>query len=84
MSSDEFQEQRTKAEAIVQRAASDVDFGRKLVDDPEGTLRAEGLSDKTITDFVREQELVEVGGYVLECGWTCNISSCTNTRLTFH
>lgn len=81
MTTDEVQAQREKAEAIVQRAESDDDFRQKLVDDPEGTLRAEGLSDKTIPDFIREQEIGDVSGYLLDCGWSCNISSCTNTRI---
>ncbi len=82
MTTDEVQQQREKAEAIVQRAESDDDFRQKLVDDPEGTLRAEGLSDKAIPDFIREQELADVSGYRIgECGFSCNISSCTNTRI---
>lgn len=81
MTTDEVQQQREKAEAIVQRAESDDDFRQKLVDDPEGTLRAEGLSDKAIPDFIREQELADVSGYLMDCGFSCNISSCTNTRI---
>jgi hypothetical protein len=83
MSSDEVQEQREKAEAIVERAVKDADFRRKLVDDPEGTLRTEGLREEVIPEFIREQELGDVAGYRYgDCTFTCNISSCTNTRLS--
>jgi hypothetical protein len=81
VTTDEVQQQREKAEAIVQRAGSDDEFRQRLVDDPDGTLRAEGLSDKAIPDFIREQELADVSGYRLDCGFSCNISSCTNTRI---
>ena len=78
MSTPPVEEIRRKSEAILKRAESDEPFRQKLVDDPEGTLRAEGLPDEAIIDFVRETELGDVAGYmrIVDCGFTCNISTC--------
>ena len=78
MSSPPVEEIRRKSEAIVERAQSDEPFRQKLVADPEGTLRAEGLPDEAITDFVRETDLGDVAGYmrIADCGISCNISTC--------
>lgn len=84
MSTPQVEEARRKSQEILSRAEADESFRTKLVDDPEGTLRAEGLPDEAITDFVREAELGDVSGYLLECGFTCNITTCGSTRLTFH
>lgn len=82
MSSAQIEEARKKSQAILDRATSDESFRQKLNDDPEGTLRAEGLPDKAIIDFVREAELGDVGGYLMlgDCGFTCNITTCGMTR----
>ena len=78
MSSAPIEEIRKKSDAILKHAQSDESFRQKLTDDPEGTLRAEGLPEEAITDFVREAELADVAGYarLMECGFTCSISSC--------
>ena len=78
MSSSDVEEARKKSQAILDRATSDESFRQKLSDDPEGTLRAEGLPDEAIIDFVRETELGDVAGYmrIVDCGFTCNISTC--------
>jgi hypothetical protein len=78
MTSPELEEIRRKSDSILSRAQSDESFRQKLKDDPEGILRAEGLPDEAIGDFIREAELGEVAGYlrVADCGVTCTISSC--------
>jgi hypothetical protein len=86
MAEDQVQEIRKKSQAIVSRAESDESFRQKLVDDPEATLRAEGLDGEGITDFVRETGLADVAGYRMpgllgDCGYTCNISNCGNSVL---
>ena len=43
MSSSQVEEARKKSTAIVERAIDDESFRKKLNDDPEETLRAEGL-----------------------------------------
>ena len=82
MSSSQIEEARKKSEAILERATDDESFRKKLNEDPEGTLRAEGLPDEAIQDFVREAELGDVAGYAMltECGFTCNITTCGMTR----
>lgn len=81
MGSSQIEEVRKKSEAILGRAETDESFRLKLRDDPEGTLRAEGLPDEAIGDFVREAELGDVGGYLMDCGFTCSISTCGNSRI---
>jgi hypothetical protein len=76
-------EVRKKSEAIVGRAQSDKSFAQKLKDDPEGILRAEGLPDEAIGDFIREAELGEVAGYAMDCTFTCTITTCGVTRRAF-
>ena len=77
MSSDQIQQLREKAQAIVHRAQNDAAFSERLKTDPESTLRAEGLPDEAIGDFAREAQLGEVGGYArADCTFTCLITSC--------
>ena len=48
------EETRRQIDAILNRARSDEEFGRRLNSDPEKTLREEGLHGKAIPEVSRE------------------------------
>ncbi len=56
-----------KAKEILQRGRQDPEFKRKLMQDPEGTLRSAGLPDEAIQGYIQETKLGgsgEVTGYM--------------------
>jgi hypothetical protein len=79
MSSSKLDEARGRAEAIVARAESDDEFKQRLKADPAEVLRAEGMPDDAIGEFVHEAGLGEVDGYVFVtiCTLTCILSDRT-------
>ena len=64
---------RAHAQAIVERAKSDLEFRERLQSDPEGTLKEAGFDDGAIGDLTAE--FAEVEGHA-RCTYTCLISIC--------
>ena len=83
MESEQLEDARRQAQAIVDRAERDETFRDQLQSDPDATLRAEGLAEEAIPEFVSEVGLAEVAGYAgrlptlvpLCCGVSCILTS---------
>jgi regulator of protease activity HflC (stomatin/prohibitin superfamily) len=83
MESEQLEEARRQAQAIVDRAERDETFRGQLQSDPDATLRAEGLAEEAIPEFVNEVGLADVAGYaarvptllILCCGVSCILTS---------
>jgi hypothetical protein len=78
---------RDQLEAILVRARGDEDFGRRLNEDPEATLREAGLQSQAIGEVSGEIRIFNDGGgkssddprRQLKCDYTtCWISWCNH------
>ena len=70
----EFDQVRSKLDAIAQHAKSDPAYLEQIRSDPRGTLQAAGLPDGAIDDVLREENVGDVSGY-MACTWTCLLTS---------
>jgi hypothetical protein len=75
---EEIQKIRLKAAEVEFRAKSDVLFFKRLQDDPEQVLRAEGFDDPTTQEFVSELQ-----GDSGRCGDFCDGLTCIITSCCF-
>jgi len=79
--SESIDQVREKAASITARINSDAAFKAQVVEDPEATLVAAGLSTDAIPDFLAEAQnpaSSEVSGYMLsDCTITCILTSCS-------
>ena len=73
-------ELRRQAQAIVDRAKSDPDFGQQLKNEPDATLLGLGFPERAIPEFCQEQGLQpEVVGYGPCVDFTCFSSGCPSS-----
>jgi hypothetical protein len=74
---------RTLARSIAQRSADDPAYAQQLQDNPVATLKAAGLEDDAIGQFIAESGIEgEVSGYSYRPGGICiltivDICTCT-------
>jgi hypothetical protein len=80
MSSSRIDEARARAQGVLTRAESDDEFKERLKADPEEALRAEGMPDDEIGDFVHQTGLAEVAGYQVRCQISCVITNSGVTK----
>jgi hypothetical protein len=78
VSPQEFEQIRGKLDAVVARARADQGFRDQLKSDPEATLKAAGVPEVAIPDFMREEGLGgDVVGYA-KCTISCLFTSTCN------
>jgi hypothetical protein len=67
-------EARAQAARIVEFARKDASFRQRVAEDPQGALRAFGLSERAISEIICPEPVA------LECTFgTCYISICPDT-----
>jgi hypothetical protein len=57
--SQEPDERRVKAAELANRIRTDKPFAQQVLKDPVGALRAAGVDDQMINDFLREEDLLD-------------------------
>jgi hypothetical protein len=79
MSDAEAQAARHRAAEVANRIRTDESFARTVMDDPVATLRAAGVSDASIADYLREEEFDDVGGFMIGGTATGGVSGSDST-----